>query len=302
MNDWTLGAAQLCLVHETYLREPIKTWFPAYDAVAVDEHRSWLEPHFLDPATDEIIMPVKSWIVRLNGKIFLIDTCLGNCKDRAGYSGLHMLDTPYLDRFRDQGLRPEDVDYVMCTHLHLDHVGWNTRLHDGRWVPTFPNARYVFAHEELSAMEADLCGDDGSITAQFARLVYADSVRPILDAGLAMIVKGQQDLNDGFTITPAPGHSPGHVRIELRSDGQAGVFCGDMLHSPIQVPLWQWTSKHCHEPKMAIQSRLELLRFCVTENALLIPTHFDTPHVGRVRETANGFRFDPGWAVPGRQS
>ena len=187
-------------------------------------------------------MPVSSWLFRLGNTTVLVDTCVGSDKPRPGYPELHRLDTRYIERLRQVGISPEDVDYVLCTHLHVDHVGWNTRLMDGRWIPTFPNARHVIARKEYEGAKA-IAFDPASPSIMKALL--EDSVLPIVESGQAVLVDDLHELLGCIRLHPAPGHSPGHVRIELRSRGEIGVFAGDLVHSPMQVPLWKWSTIQC---------------------------------------------------------
>ena len=190
------------------------------------------------------------------------------------------------------GLTVEDVDYVLCTHLHLDHVGWNTRLEDGRWVPTFPNARYLMSRTEYEATERMA---QSPASPPFLREVFEDSIFPVVAAGRADIVDDYHELLDSIVLRPAPGHSPGNVRIELRSQGEIGVFSGDILHSPIQVPFWRWSSVACWDKEMAANTRRELLQFCAAEHALLLSGHFEAPHVGRIKASGDTFAIDMAW-------
>lgn len=291
-NEGTIGNVKIARVLDTHiLGETAQSWFPDFNRDAVRPHEHWLCPHHFDPETGRIPMPVHSFVLETAHHLILVDTCVGNDKERPGVGEFHRLTTNYLHRLAAVGLRPEDIDYVMCTHLHVDHVGWNTRLVDGRWVPTFPNARYVVSKTEFEAAR------DEAITINFPaiRNCFADSVLPIVEAGKMDFIDGIHEMLGVMTLRPAPGHSPGHMRIELRSDGQIGVFAGDMVHSPIQVPLWQWSSKVCWDKNMAAQSRRELLEFCVAEGALLLPGHFSSPHVGRIRDAHGTFALDFGW-------
>ncbi len=277
----------------TILAETAQTWFPDFDRDAVRPHEHWLCPDHFDPETGRIPMPVQSFVLRIGEKNVLIDTCVGNDKERPGpgLGEFHRLTTNYLERLAAIGLTPEDIDYVMCTHLHGDHIGWNTRLIDGRWAPTFPNARYVFSRIELDATR------EGAAATSFVALrnCYEDSILPILDAGLADLVDGAHEMLDAITLRPAPGHSPGNMRIELRSAGNTAVFAGDIIHSPIQIPFWQWSSKLCWDQEMAAGARRDLLEFCVANNALLIPGHFVAPHVGRIGYDGRHFDVKFGW-------
>lgn len=286
-----IGAVEIARVYETTTTLNVKSWFPGLDPAALQPHLAWLAPRFLDPVTGDFPLPIQSWVLRSKGRTILIDTCYGNDKDRPGYADADHLHTPYLDRLKAVGVAPEEVDIVLCTHLHIDHVGWNTRLVDGRWVPTFPNARYIWSRiEREDAARTSVA----PATRPFLRPVYGDSVLPILKAGLAQEVDGVFALDDNILVRPAPGHSPGHVRVELRSNGGLAVFAGDLLHSPIQIPLWRQSSVADADPALAARSRHDLLSFCADEGALLIPGHFPEPHVGHITRQRDSFaiRFD----------
>ncbi len=269
-----------------------QTWFPDFDRQLVEPHEQWLCPHHYDPECGRIPMPVHSWLLRVGDHNVLIDTCLGNDKERPEFAEMHRLTNRYLGRMTELGLGPEEIDYVLCTHLHVDHVGWNTRLENGRWVPTFPNAQYVLSRKEYEAAKEE-AADPGAPA--FIRNTFEDSVHPVVESGKSCLVDDGYELLDNLTLRLAPGHSPGHVRIELRSGDATAVFAGDILHSPIQVPLWQWSSIVCWDKAMAAKARRELLEFCCAENAILIPGHFEAPHVGRIREAGNTFAIDFGW-------
>ena len=287
-----IGDVRIATVHDCSLQDTASHWFPGYERDMIRPHERWLSPYHIDAETGAFEMPVHSFVVQTGRHNILIDTCVGNHKDRPIFTEMHQLTTGYLDRLSDVGLRPEDIDYVMCTHLHVDHVGWNTRLLDGRWVPTFPNARYVFSRTEYEAARADWANPAMMVA---VKNNFEDSVQPIVEAGKAEFIDGVHEMLDGFTLRPAPGHSPGHVRIELRSRGELGVFGGDLIHNPLQVPLWQLSSLPCWDKQMSARTRRELLEFCAAENALLMPGHFKAPSVGRIRESSEAFSISFGW-------
>ena len=269
-----------------------QSWFPLFDRDAVRAHEHWLCPDHYDPETGRFPMPVHSWVLCVKGRNILIDTCMGNHKERPQFPEMHRLQNRYLERLAAVGLSPQDIDYVLCTHLHLDHVGWNTQLDNGRWVPTFPNARYIFSREEYEATKAEALDPS---SAPYLKATFEDSISPVVEAGKVELYDGVYEILDCIALRPAPGHSPGHVRIELKSQDSVGVFCGDMLHSPIQVPFWQWSSVVCWDKEMSAASRRELLEYCVANNALLIPGHFEAPHVGRISHKQGNFSLSFGW-------
>ncbi|NQD91665.1 MBL fold metallo-hydrolase [Pseudomonas sp. CrR25] len=290
-----IGEVELIRLYDTsLLGETAQSWLPDFDREMVKPHECWLAPNHYDPESGRIFMPVHSWIVRTNKHTILIDSCIGNHKERPGLPEMHRLNTGYLERMKALGIQPEDIDFVMCSHLHADHTGWNTRLVNGTWVPTFPNAKYVISQIEHDHTE-ELARDPAlGAPAWFAHM-YNDSVLPIIEAGQATFFDDTYELDDMFLIRHAPGHSAGHVRIELTSKGQRGVFCGDMLHTPIQIPFWQWSSKVCEDRAMAARSRYELLAFCAENNALLLPGHFEAPYLGRIIDEAGSFGIRFGW-------
>ena len=292
--DGKVGDVEIAHVLDSViLGETAQSWLPKFDREMVREHEHWLCPDHYDAETGRIPMPVQSFVLRTKHHNILIDTCVGNDKERPGpgLAEFHRLSTKYLDRLAEVGLTPEDIDYVMCTHLHGDHIGWNTRLIDGRWVPTFPNARYVMSRTEMDATR------EGAATTTFdaLRYCYEDSILPVVEAGMVDLVDGVHEMLDLITLRPAPGHSPGNLQIELRSGGEVAVFAGDIIHSPIQIPFWQWSSKICWDKEMSTVARRALLDFCVSDNALLIPGHFSAPHVGRITEKAGQFGVAFGW-------
>jgi glyoxylase-like metal-dependent hydrolase (beta-lactamase superfamily II) len=262
----------------------LATWDPE----VLKEHGHWLAPHFYQPSTNQCVMSVHSWLIRTPHHTILVDTCCGNAKNRPGSPHFHQLDAPYLDRLRSAGVQPEDIDYVLCTHLHVDHVGWNTRLVDGRWIPTFPNAKYVFSREELGFWDLP----KHAHLPEEARDVFTDSVLPVIAAGQDHVVSMSDQLSDSLLIEPAPGHTPGHIMLRLLSAHDEGVFIGDVMHHPIQVYRPTWNSQFCMDPEQAVVSRMRVLNHCAEKNCLMFPAHFGVPHVGRIRKDAGLFSFD----------
>jgi glyoxylase-like metal-dependent hydrolase (beta-lactamase superfamily II) len=220
VSTFTIGAAKITRIEETY--EPnfdAKWFFPDWQPDVVERHRDWMLPNHYDPASGKLKLSVHSWFVQVGGRNILIDTCVGNDKERPFFPLWHRLKTPYLDRLAQAGAKPEDVNLVMCTHLHSDHVGWNTRLTNGRWVPTFPNARYLFSRADFEHFKTI---DPQKSPAGAA--AYKDSVAPIAEAGLADLVSGLHTVDEHLTLEPAPGHTPGTMFITLASHGARAVF------------------------------------------------------------------------------
>lgn len=266
--------------------------FPDWHAAALDEHRDWMAPDFYDEASGRLVSSVHTWVVRTARHTVLVDTCVGNHKSRPELSAFNGLDTDFLGRLAAAGAHPEEVDYVLCTHLHADHCGWNTRLRDGRWVPTFPNARYVFSKAE----HAHWSGPAGQTGLNAG--VFADSVLPVIASGQAEIVDGPAALGDGLALRPTPGHSPGHVSFILEAGileagGRRALFSGDLMHHPIQVRHPAWNSRFCARADAARASRLWALEHAAEERATLFTSHFAGSSAGRVSRRPGGFAWQP---------
>ena len=288
MTTTTIGAAKITRIEESY--EPnfeAQTFFPDWRDELVAEHLQWMVPDHFEPATGWIKLSVHSWLIEIGGRTILIDTCIGNHKARPARPKWHQLNTPYLDRLKAAGVRPEQIDMVMCTHLHVDHVGWNTRLDNGRWVPTFPNARYVFSkadYDHFGAIDSD------PKTGPASHGSFRDSVLPVVEAGLAQMVDGAQAIEEFLAVEPAPGHTPGHVVIKLASQSRQAFFCGDAIHHALQVYHPAWNSFACLDQEAARRTRRKLLEDCAGSGALLMPQHFGAPHLCHVEAKGDGFR------------
>jgi glyoxylase-like metal-dependent hydrolase (beta-lactamase superfamily II) len=283
-----IGAATITRIEESY--EPnfeARTFFPDWRDEIVAEHLHWMAPDHFEPATGWIKLSVHSWLIEIGGRTILIDTCIGNHKPRPARPKWHQLNTPYLDRLKAAGVRPEQVDMVMCTHLHVDHVGWNTRLDNGRWVPTFPNARYVFSKADYDHFRAI---DSDPQTGPASHGSFRDSVLPVVEAGLAQMVEGTQAIEEFLAVEPAPGHTPGHVVIKLASQSRQAFFCGDAIHHALQVYHPTWNSFACLDQEAARRTRRKLLEDCAGSGALLMPQHFGAPHLCHVEADGDGFR------------
>jgi glyoxylase-like metal-dependent hydrolase (beta-lactamase superfamily II) len=246
---------------------------------------------------------IHTWLVRTPEHIILVDTSTGNDKERPSAPVLDRLDQPFLDRLKAVGVNPGEVDYILFTHLHADHVGWNTQLIDGRWDPTFKNARHIFSRREQEYQSA-LAARDGSDAgiremAQLGRMshlpmpgVFEDSVAPIVEAGLAdeILVDGSEVL-EGFSFLPSPGHSIDHASISFTSQGEHAFFWGDVLHHPIQVAHQDINSVFCEFPDAAVRSRNWALNQAADSDALVFTTHFAESSAGRVRRDREGFHW-----------
>ncbi|MCC2595864.1 MBL fold metallo-hydrolase [Pusillimonas sp. MFBS29] len=255
-----------------------------------------MEPTFYDATENRFRTSIHSWLLRTPNCIVLIDTCVGNHKQRPQVPRFHMCDTPWLSRLAEAGIQPEDVDYVMCTHLHCDHVGWNTRLSNGKWVPTFPNARYLFGRKEFDRWDARRADYQHR---HINDHVFNDSILPVVEAGQMMLVDDGYELDGVLTVEPAPGHTAGHVCIRVASGGKRAYCSGDIFHHPLQIHHPQLYTGFDDDPDGGVRTRLRLLSACADENAILLPAHFAEPHACFVRRSGSGYVADfGGFDVP----
>ena len=236
-----------------------------------------------DRARDLLVITFQSFVLRTPMATVLIETCSGEHRRRAP---VFLYDkTPWLEGLARHGLTFADIDYVFCTHMHVDHVGWNTRLQDGRLVPTFPNAKYIFARREYDYWK-DVREDE-------FRFIFEDCVAPVVAAGQALLVEDDYVLNDQLRLMASNGHSPGHVCIDLRSRGERALFTGDLMHHPVQCVAPDWSTCFCYDRAAAAASRKRVLTEHGGEGTLIIPTHFPgrtAGHAIRYKETWR-FRF-----------
>jgi len=291
-DHWQLGRARIHRIEEW--RGPFLTpqlLFAGFDAAAYARCKDQLPAAYLEAATDALQARLQSWLVELDGLRILIDTGAGNDKVRPGIPLAGGLQTPFLERLAAAGCAPEDIDLVICTHLHVDHVGWNTRRVAGQWVPTFPRARYLFPQADVDYWDpARAALYPAKVGEEVNRGFFDDSVRPILDAGLAELVSGTQAPLPGLRLEPAPGQTPGSTVIMLESDGERAMFVGDVVHHPLQVWNPDWNSIFCEAAAEARATRRAVLERAADLEAVLVPAHFAGQHRVRVARTTDGLR------------
>lgn len=299
MADWTIGDARITRIEEQLGPGsfPPEQYFTGFDREVLLREMAWLVPHHYIPAKDQLITSVHSWLIRTPHHNILLDCCAGNHKDRHWWPRFHQLDTPFLSRLAQAGLQPEDIDIVLCTHLHADHIGWNTRLQDGRWVPTFPKARYLFSRQENDFW--DLRQHPEAPDDPARHIAYRDSVLPVLEAGQATLIDGPHAIDDTLLVQAAPGHTPGHILLKLLHPEGGGVFCGDVIHHPLQIYAPDWNTQFCQDPVQARATRRAVLSHCADSGALLFPTHFGAPHATAIVDDAG--RFSARWVAPGQR-
>lgn len=243
----------------------------------------------MDATREHVLLSIHSWLVRDRGRTILIDTGAGNHKPRPHAQYFDHLKTPYLERLAEAGVAPKDVDLVLLTHLHVDHVGWNTRLDGGRWTPTFPNARYVFSRREYEYFTNPVNLNERN---QTSFLVQQDSVDPIIATGLAdMIDIDGSDAVEGFTFHSTPGHSIAHASIAFSSAGETAFFSGDVMHHPVQAHRPDWNAAFDAFPDEARASRWWALQFAVDRHAVIFTPHFAGSSAGYVARDGSAFRW-----------
>jgi glyoxylase-like metal-dependent hydrolase (beta-lactamase superfamily II) len=265
---------------------PPLEFFPALTAELLAENLPWLSPKYIDPATGKLVLCVQSYLLRTPQHTILIDSCVGNHKPRPARPFWNMLSSDrYEKNLAAAGVGVGDIDYVMCTHLHVDHVGWNTRLENGRWVPTFPNAKYLFADRELEHWTAQ----EKQNPANFPWIT--DSVLPIVAAGRHEAVTSDYRLNELVQLVPTPGHTIDHFSVHVGKAGQDAFITGDMIHSPIQARYPDLSPRVDYKPEQAAASRRKVFeRFCDT-STLVCTAHFPSPSMGRITRWGEGFKF-----------
>ena len=250
----------------------------------------WLSPHFISPQ-GHLSLSVHSLLVDTPTAKLVVDTCIGNGRNRDPFEIMSMLSTSYLEDMRALGYQPEGIDYVLCTHLHFDHVGWNTRLENGKWIPTFPNAAYLMAQSDLDLFGA-VGPDEEDEFLQIQRRTYQDSLLPILDAGLAKPIEGPATVCDGVSLVPTPGHSPGHCSVLIESKGEQAFITGDFLHHPIQFWDPALSVPVDFDNERAIATRRRVFAEYADQPTLIIGSHFAAPTAGHLVRDGNTYRLD----------
>src|SRR3990170_8194770 len=283
----SIAGVAVTRVEEVILHEAT-TLFAEWTDEKLEQHRDVLLPHCFDPGANAFYASIHSYLVKTPRQMILIDTCGGNDKPRPASPRFDHLNTPWLDRLRAAGATPEAIDTVICTHLHIDHVGWNTRLVDGKWVPTFPNARYVFPRIEVEWRDPNRGAANRPAP---ANLPFLDSVLPILEADQAVLVEGNERWTEEIDFMPTPGHAPGQMAVRLRAGGEEVIFIADVMHQPVQIYHPTWNAKYCEDQELAPRTRRRMLEYCADHNSLVLPAHFCFPHGGHIRRRGEGFVY-----------
>lgn len=298
---WQIGEARITAVVEQNLVMEGLISKAKPDALAEID---WLAPHFVDEK-GRMVGLVQCFVIETGGKVIVVDTCVGDDKDLPSDPAWNRKTFGLLDKFRAAGFDAEAVDFVLCTHLHLDHVGINTRLEGGEWVPTFPNARYLFARSEYEYWKAEAEAepvDPVTLESPFERYragfqrtqkcVHEQSVEPVMRAGLAELVDPPCEVAPGVRLVPTTGHTPGHVSVELSSGGEAALITGDAFHHPCQIARADWATVADFDREASSATRRRMLQELEASGALMLGTHFAEPTAGRVVRDGDTWRLD----------
>lgn len=280
LQRWKIGDVEITKVVEIEIPGPATWIIPQATPENLAQER-WLQPHFAD-ADGIAVMSVHALVVESGGCKVLVDTCVGNDKVRP-IPGWSERQGPFLEDLAEAGHPADSIDRVLCTHLHVDHVGWNTRLENGRWVPTFPNARYLFGRTEYDHWAKEGQDDFGD--------VMGDSVDPVVEAGVVDFVASDHVVTEEIRLEPTPGHTPGHVSVRITSRGEEAVITGDLMHHPVQCAHPAWGSSADWNGEMAEATRRAFLERHADAATLVIGTHFATPTAGRIVKDGDAWRF-----------
>ena len=281
MLSWQVGAVKITCVVEMVIPFPEGSLLRDATAEAL-KTSPWLFPHFAKE-DGTLVASVQALLVEAPGMRLVVDTCIGNDKPR-NLTGGNPLATPFLQHLADAGWSSDSVDAVICTHLHADHVGWNTMLVDGKWVPTFPKARYLIGKREFEHWRHENEGEQ--------RAIMEDSVRPIFDAGLVDLVETDHRITPELHLTPTAGHTPGHVSLMIQSEGQSAVITGDIADHPCQMAHPEWATSYDSDTQGATATRAKLFAEWADQPILVIGTHYAAPTVGHVKRDGAAFRFE----------
>ena len=284
MNQWNIGDVKITRIIESEAAWP-GTWLlpdATPDRIKKEQQeKSWLFPVFTDEK-GKLRMSIHALVVESQGKRIIVDTCIGNDKVRSN-PAWSKLQLPFMNDLKSAGYTPDQIDNVVCTHLHVDHVGWNTKMVDGKWVPTFDNAQYIIGGIEWDYWSKFEGAD--------MRDPVEDSVRPVVDRGKAKLVESTHRITDEVWLEPTPGHTPGHHSVRISSKGQEAVITGDLMHHPVQCAYPEWDDGFDSDGAMAKKTRRAFCEKYADSNVIVFGTHFATPSCGKIQKNGDAFRF-----------
>jgi glyoxylase-like metal-dependent hydrolase (beta-lactamase superfamily II) len=282
MSQWKIGEVKITRLIESEGAWPGYFLLPDATQENMKKEADWLYPQFIDEK-GKLVMSIHALVIESQGKRIIVDTCIGNDKVRSNPMW-NKLRLPFLDDLKRAGCPREAIDAVVCTHLHVDHVGWNTTLVDGKWMPTFPNARYL-----IGGIEWDYWSRfEGSAD---VRDPVEDSVRPVVEQGRAELVDSTYRITDEVRLEPTPGHTPGHHSVRISSRGQEAVITGDLVHHPVQFAYPEWEDNFDSDGPLARKTRRAFCERYADRDVLVMGTHFGTPSCGKIVSKGDAFRF-----------
>jgi glyoxylase-like metal-dependent hydrolase (beta-lactamase superfamily II) len=290
MQRWKIGDVQVTKIFEQEALNATRAILPQATVEAVLPIE-WLKPHFMDD-DGNLKSSIHALVVETPTRKILVDTCVGNDKSRPRVPHWDKLQLPFLRDLEAAGYPPSSVDTVICTHLHIDHVGWNTMLVDGRWVPTFPNARYLMGKTEFDYWQAGISGEPplGALF-EFQSEVLRDSVTPVVDAGLVDLVEVNHQICEEVKLVPTLGHTPGHVSVWISSKGENAMITGDFAHHPCQLAHPEWSASVDFDKAQSAATRQSVFSDLAGTPTLVIGTHWTGATAGTVVRDGDGFRL-----------
>jgi glyoxylase-like metal-dependent hydrolase (beta-lactamase superfamily II) len=282
MMKWRIGAVTITKLIELEVTGGSRFLLPQATPEAILPIE-WLQPDFADQR-GRLKMSIHALVVETPDRRIIVDTCLGNDKENRRIPSWNRMQTSFLGDLAGAGFARETIDTVVCTHLHVDHVGWNTMLVGGRWVPTFPEARYLIGRIEYQHWNKQREREDMAV-------ILADSVTPVWDAGLVDLVETNHRICNEISLVPTPGHTPGHVSLRIASGGEEALITGDFMHHPCQIARPDWSSTADSAPVEARQTRERMLTRLGDTSILVIGTHFAGRTAGRIVRDGDAFRL-----------
>ena len=284
MAQWNIGDVKITRIIESEAAWP-GTWLlpdATPERIRKEQQKNdWLFPIFTDEK-GKLRMSIHALVVESKGKRIIVDTCIGNDKVRSN-PAWSKLQLPFMSDLKNAGYTPDQIDNVVCTHLHVDHVGWNTKMVDGKWVPTFDNAQYIIGGTEWDYWSKFEGAD--------MRDPVEDSVRPLVERGKAKMVESNHKITDEVWLEPTPGHTPGHHSVRISSKGQEAVITGDLMHHPVQCAYPEWDDGFDSDGAMAKKTRRAFCEKYADSNVIVFGTHFATPSCGKIFKHGDAFRF-----------
>ncbi len=282
METWKIGEVTVSRVVDVMMDVPTTLLIPQAEPDALTAMHGWLKPHFLSEDGANMTLSIHTFLVTTPDATIVVDTCIGNDKERDN-PDWNRRTSDFLDRLGERGGSREAVDVVLCTHLHVDHVGWNTILDNGAWVPTFPNARYLIGREEWAFWEHE---ED-----PFGKQAKGDSILPIIESDLVDLVETDHRVTREVSLVPTPGHTPGHVSVLIESAGERAIITGDLFHHPLQFARPRWVDVADVDTAAAAETRIDFMQRFERET-LVLGTHFASPTGGRIVRDGEYWRFD----------